>query len=147
MAIYLFLRWLFSNYVWRWDLLRTLGVVKIPYLGGEYHGYLWSSHDGHEESHKCQFTITQTWTKIIIGSHREPAARFSQTPSTIGAIASVCASNVGALCARIRVAGISAVAREAKVSRATIKALVNQGTAPPRVDSCKVQSGAGTPWR
>jgi hypothetical protein len=40
-----------------------------------------------------------------------------------------------------------AVAREAKVSRATIKALVNQGTAPPRVDSCKVQSGAGTPWR
>jgi hypothetical protein len=66
MAIYLFLRWLFSNYVWRWDLLRRLGVVKIPYLGGEYHGYLWSSHDGHEERHKCQFTITQTWTKIII---------------------------------------------------------------------------------
>ncbi|HEY1976560.1 MAG TPA: hypothetical protein VGG89_08450 [Candidatus Baltobacteraceae bacterium] len=66
MPIYLFLRGLFSNCIWRWGLLRRFGIVKIPYLGGQYHGHLWTSHDDHEESYKCDFTITQTWTKIII---------------------------------------------------------------------------------
>jgi SMODS-associating 2TM, beta-strand rich effector domain len=66
MAIYLFVRWLFSNYIWRWGPFRKVGIVKIPYLGGKYHGHLRTSYDEHAESYKCEFTITQTWTKIII---------------------------------------------------------------------------------
>jgi hypothetical protein len=66
MAIYLFLRWLFSNYLWRWSLLRQLGIVKIPNLNGEYRGHLWTSNDGHAARHKCEFTVTQTWVSIAI---------------------------------------------------------------------------------
>jgi hypothetical protein len=75
MPIYLFLRGWFANRVWRWDLLRKFGIVKIPYLGGRYRGHLWTSHDEQAESHKCEFTITQTWTKIIIrGTFPESAS-------------------------------------------------------------------------
>uniref|UniRef100_E6Q5P6 CD-NTase-associated protein 15 domain-containing protein n=1 Tax=mine drainage metagenome TaxID=410659 RepID=E6Q5P6_9ZZZZ len=66
MAIYLSVQWLFSNYLWRWTLLRRLGVVKIIDLNGVYLGDLWSSHDKHTESHRCEFTVTQTWVNIAI---------------------------------------------------------------------------------
>jgi len=76
-ADYLFTRGLFATYVWRWQPLRKLGIIKIPYLGGNYRGHLWSSHDGHEERYKCEFTITQTWSKIIVRGQFEQSRSFN----------------------------------------------------------------------
>ena len=45
-----------------------------------------------------------------------------------------------ALRARIRAAGISIVAREANVSRATLKAFVNQGTVPRPSTVAKIEA-------
>jgi DNA-binding phage protein len=48
-----------------------------------------------------------------------------------------------ALRARIRAAGISRVAREARVSRSVVKALVNQGTVPNRSTIAKLEAAPG----
>ncbi len=65
MAIYLFIRWLFSQYIWRWPPLHNLGIVKILNLNGTYEGRLWSSHD-ESAKHLCALVISQTWTGISI---------------------------------------------------------------------------------
>lgn len=49
-----------------------------------------------------------------------------------------------ALRARIRAAGISIVAREAKVSRATLKAFVNQGAVPHQATAAKIEAALNT---
>jgi hypothetical protein len=75
MALYLFVRWVFSRFLWRWQPLHALGIVKIPDLNGEYKGHLWTSHDKHADRHPCDFTVSQTWTSMSVHG------RFAQSRS------------------------------------------------------------------
>lgn len=50
------------------------------------------------------------------------------------------ADTLDTLRARIRDAGVSIVAREARVSRSTVKAFVNQGTVPHRLTIAKIEA-------
>lgn len=75
MAIYLALRSVFANHIWKWDLLHRWGVVRIPIVSGNYKGHLWTSFDEHGEKHPCELTISQTWTNISI------RGRFPQSRS------------------------------------------------------------------
>jgi len=57
---------LFDRYLWRNGLVSKLGLVRIPNLAGQWHGYLVSSFDGHEKRHHLVITIFQSWTHIVV---------------------------------------------------------------------------------
>lgn len=57
---------LFNKYLWRWDLLRKIGVVKTPDLNGSWDAEIKSSFDGYAGSHTGSVIIRQTWTRISI---------------------------------------------------------------------------------
>ncbi|QQS16038.1 MAG: hypothetical protein IPK84_01620 [Candidatus Moraniibacteriota bacterium] len=53
---------LFDNYLWRWNLLRFLRLVKTPCISGEWHGTAVSSFNN--EQQEVSLRIKQTWTSI-----------------------------------------------------------------------------------
>jgi len=57
---------IFNKYLWRWRILRTIGVVKIPDLNGTWEGYVASSFDQHATKYDATITIFQNWTQISI---------------------------------------------------------------------------------
>src|SRR5207253_8948314 len=57
---------LFDRYLWRNGLVSKLGLVRIPNLAGQWHGYLVSSFDGHEKRHHLVISIFQSWTHIAV---------------------------------------------------------------------------------
>jgi hypothetical protein len=65
-AVYLVIHGLFSRFIWRWRVLRGLGIVKIPDLNGVYSGILTSDRDDFQTKNECTMTIWQTWTEIAI---------------------------------------------------------------------------------
>ena len=66
LAFYGALNSLFDRYLWRNGLVSKLGLVRIPNLAGQWHGYLVSSFDGHENRHHLVITIFQSWTHIAV---------------------------------------------------------------------------------
>ena len=66
LAFYGALNALFDRYLWRSSLIAKLGLVRIPNLAGQWHGYLVSSFDGHEKRHRLVITIFQSWTHISV---------------------------------------------------------------------------------
>lgn len=76
---------LFDRWLWRCRLLRAIGLVKVPDLGGRWHGQGVSSYadrTGERQEFNIEVTITQRWTKCLV--HLE--TRRSQSNSIIGAI-------------------------------------------------------------
>ena len=66
LAFYGALNALFDRYLWKSSLIAKLGLVRIPNLAGQWHGYLVSSFDGHEKRHHLVITIFQSWTHIAV---------------------------------------------------------------------------------
>jgi hypothetical protein len=66
LAFYGALYTLFDRHLWRNGLVSKLGLVRIPNLAGQWHGYLVSSFDGHEKRHHLVITIFQSWTHIAV---------------------------------------------------------------------------------
>ena len=66
LAFYGALYTLFDTYLWRNGLASKLGLVRIPNLAGQWHGYLVSSFDGHEKRRQLVMTIFQSWTRIAV---------------------------------------------------------------------------------
>lgn len=56
----------FENWLWRWDLLRKINVVKVPDLRGRWQGHAASSFDQHSQRLDATIEIKQSWTKISI---------------------------------------------------------------------------------
>ena len=71
-----------NRWLWRWRILRRIGLVRVPDLNGQWHGYVSSSFDNCAERKDVLVTISQTWTRISITLH----ARTSQSHSLIGAV-------------------------------------------------------------
>jgi hypothetical protein len=57
---------IFNKYLWKWRILRTIGVVKIPDLNGTWNGYVVSSFDKYATKYNATFKIFQNWTQISI---------------------------------------------------------------------------------
>lgn len=73
---------IFNKYLWRWRILRTMGVVRIPDLNGTWNGYVASSFDEHATKHDATFKIFQNWTRISIILE----TNYSKSSSLIAAI-------------------------------------------------------------
>ena len=62
---------IFDRNVWRWSLLRVLGIVKVPVLACSWEGNVISSHDQHECPIPAKVKIIQTWTHILLAFETE----------------------------------------------------------------------------
>lgn len=73
---------LFRVWIWRWPLLRTFGIIKIPDLRGEWRGHVVTTYDEHSGKHEVHVSIQQTWTdmRVLLKS------AYSQSTSLIGGI-------------------------------------------------------------
>ena len=66
MAFYGVLYALFDKYLWRNQLLRKLGLVRVPNFAGRWRGYLITSFDRHAKRHDLIINIFQSWTQITV---------------------------------------------------------------------------------
>jgi hypothetical protein len=67
---------LFASKLWNHDWLRRLGIVKTPYFGGRWQGYIQSSYNVSDEPENgkldasdkmdVEVEIEQSWRKIIV---------------------------------------------------------------------------------
>jgi hypothetical protein len=76
---------MFDRLLWNWPLLRVIGLVKVPDLGGRWVGHGLSSYKdaaGRPTEYGITITITQRWTACLV--HTETDASWSD--SLIGAI-------------------------------------------------------------
>jgi len=57
---------IFDKWLWKKQIVRKLGLVRIPNLNGVWKGYLMSSHDQFKEKTEASIKILQSWTEIEI---------------------------------------------------------------------------------
>ena len=81
-TFYVCLHWMFDRYVWRLGLLRRLGLVGAPNLGGEWVGSVESSYSKDEASRDISVSIAQRWSKMSITSETE----HSQSRSVVASV-------------------------------------------------------------
>jgi hypothetical protein len=76
MTIYGALYWLFDHHIWKSKLLRTLGVVQIPALNGQWKGRVRPAESegvskGLTADTDITIVIQQTWQKISVRGSTE----------------------------------------------------------------------------
>jgi hypothetical protein len=81
-GFYGFLYAWFDRRLWRAKWLRKIGLIGVPDLSGEWHGFVKSSYDSSTEDHDVSLTIHQTWTHLCVLLR----AGESRSRSVIGAI-------------------------------------------------------------
>lgn len=89
-GFYGLLQVIFDKCLWRWQILRTIGVVKVPDLNGTWKGHLASSFDDHSTKQDATIKISQRWTQISIiletnhsKSHSSIAAISIEDPTDV----------------------------------------------------------------
>jgi len=85
LGFYGFLWWLFDRCIWKWKLLRTVGLVRVPDFNGRWRGHGISSYlreDGNRAEFDFQLEIGQEWTRL----HVRMETAESASDSLIGAI-------------------------------------------------------------
>lgn len=65
-AVYAVIYYAFDYRIWRFGLLRKCHLVKIPYLGGTWNGYVQYSYDNWETKYEISIVIKQRWSAIAI---------------------------------------------------------------------------------
>lgn len=55
---------LFDSYVWRWDFLHLIRIVKTPIINGDWEGTCVSSFN--DTTHPVTISIKQTWTTMQV---------------------------------------------------------------------------------
>jgi len=62
---------IFDKWIWRKNIVRKLGLVRIPDLSGKWKGYLKTSHDGFKKEYEATLEIFQSWTQIGISQQTQ----------------------------------------------------------------------------
>ncbi len=57
---------IFDTWIWRFETLRKVGIIKIPNLKGTWQGNISSSHDNYSKEYEAKLEIHQTWTQISV---------------------------------------------------------------------------------
>ena len=81
-AFYSCLLWIFDRYVWRIDVLRQIGLVGAPDLGGEWIGSVESSYGQEEANREISVSIVQRWSTMSITAETE----HSQSRSVVASL-------------------------------------------------------------
>lgn len=73
----------FDRWLWRWSLLRRIGLTKLPDLSGIWQGDIASSYDGHQFRHEAKVSIHQTWSRVIISFRTDFSSSCSVTATVL----------------------------------------------------------------
>ena len=79
-----FVYWAFDRWVWRFALLRRLGIVPIPDLNGEWAGIVLSSYESDGCGYEVSIVIRQRWTRMVVTLETE----YSQSRSIAASLRS-----------------------------------------------------------
>lgn len=81
-GIYGVLYLIFDRYLWKVDVLRSMGLVQTPNINGEWTGHLKSSFDNFEKKAEATISIDQHWTSIEI-SFNTPTSKGKSVVAAI----------------------------------------------------------------
>jgi SMODS-associating 2TM, beta-strand rich effector domain len=73
----------FDQWIWRYPILRHIGLIKTPNLNGIWEGNISSSFENHEVRHQASLQITQTWTQMRVILQTEHSRSHSLSASLI----------------------------------------------------------------
>jgi hypothetical protein len=62
---------MFDRWIWKMRIVKQVGLVRIPDLGGTWKGYLKTSYDDFKEEHQASLKIFQSWTRIGISQQAQ----------------------------------------------------------------------------
>ena len=65
-GMYKILYYVFDRFIWKWRLLRKIGLVTVPDLNGRWGGTIKSSYESGAQDHQIDVFITQQWSKILV---------------------------------------------------------------------------------
>ena len=74
---------LFNKSLWKCNIFRKIGLVKLPNLNGTWKGTVISSYDEYSKEYKASFTIRQNWHKISIVGQFEMSKSHSISCSVL----------------------------------------------------------------
>jgi len=74
---------LFDFWLWRFPLWRSIGLVCVPYIDGQWTGKLTTSFDGQNRLENVRLVIYQRWTKISIQFFSETSISTSISAATL----------------------------------------------------------------
>ncbi|MCY4490037.1 MAG: hypothetical protein OXC46_01065, partial [Thaumarchaeota archaeon] len=80
-VLYRALYYTFDRFIWKWSLLRKLGIVTVPDLNGMWKGRVTSSYKSDDNTYSISVVITQQWSKILIQLHTDKSYSKSITAS------------------------------------------------------------------
>ena len=75
--------WAFDNWIWRWQFLRVMRLIKVPDLSGAWTGTIASSYSGFENAQQVTVKIEQTWTRIVVHLNAVESRSWSVTASVL----------------------------------------------------------------
>ena len=75
--------WAFDNWLWRWQFLRTMRLINVPDLRGEWTGTIASSHYEFENCQTVIVIIEQTWTRMAVRLNAAHSRSWSVTASVL----------------------------------------------------------------
>lgn len=76
-GFYSALYWIFDHYVWKLNLLRKIGLIKVPDLNGNWEGKIESSYSQSGPAQPFSVTILQRWSKIIVKLETKRSRSYS----------------------------------------------------------------------
>ena len=75
--------WAFDNWLWRWQFLRVMRLIRLPDLGGAWTGTIASSYSEFEKVQQVTVTIEQKWTRMVVHLSAEESHSWSITASVL----------------------------------------------------------------
>jgi len=68
---------IFDKWLWKYPLMRSLGIVQVPNLSGKWNGVLRSSYDNYKTEYPISLDIRQTWTHLLVKLRAEKSSSYS----------------------------------------------------------------------
>ena len=75
--------WVFDNWLWRWQFLRVMRLIRLPDLSGAWTGTVASSYSGFEGVQQVTVKIEQKWTRMVVRLNAEESRSWSVTASVL----------------------------------------------------------------
>ena len=75
--------WAFDNWLWRWQFLRVMRLIRLPDLSGAWAGTIASSYSEFKKTQQVTVTIEQKWTRMVVRLYAEESRSWSITASVL----------------------------------------------------------------
>lgn len=74
---------IFNKSLWKWEVFKAFGLVKVPDLNGKWNGTLNTSYDGYKLNRTVTASITQSWTEMIMYLETNQSRSYTLTSAIL----------------------------------------------------------------